>query len=65
MVRRGASRWDASPALPERRESGGTSAEELARLRAENARLPKAEKQWRLERETPRRAAASFAREVK
>lgn len=38
---------------------------ELARLRAENARLLKAEKEWQLEREILRRAAAYFAREVK
>jgi transposase len=36
---------------------------ELARLRAENARLAKAEKEWQLEREILRRAAAYFARE--
>ncbi|GJF25453.1 transposase [Streptomyces sp. HO565] len=54
-----------SQAVPERREAGGSSAEELARLRAENARLLKAEKEWQLEREILRRAAASFAREVK
>jgi transposase len=39
--------------------------EELARLRAENARLAKAEKEWQLEREILRRAAAYFAREMK
>ncbi|MGY3205741.1 hypothetical protein ACVW19_006256 [Streptomyces sp. TE5632] len=33
-------------------------AEELARLRAENARLLEAEKEWLLEREILRRAAA-------
>lgn len=38
---------------------------ELARLRAENARLLRAEKEWQLEREILRRAAAYFAREVK
>ncbi|OEJ28767.1 transposase [Streptomyces agglomeratus] len=38
---------------------------ELARLRAENARLAKAEKEWQLEREILRRAAAYFAREMK
>lgn len=38
---------------------------ELARLRAENARLVKAEKEWQLEREILRRAAAYFAREMK
>ncbi|MGY3062532.1 transposase [Streptomyces sp. TE3672] len=31
---------------------------ELARLRAENARLAKAEKEWQMEREILRRAAA-------
>jgi transposase len=54
-----------SQALPEHREAGGSPAEELARLRAENARLLKAEKEWQLEREILRRAAAYFAREVK
>ncbi|GHB34463.1 transposase [Streptomyces chryseus] len=38
---------------------------ELARLRAENTRLAKAEKEWQLEREILRRAAAYSAREVK
>lgn len=38
---------------------------ELTRLRAENARLTKAEKEWQLEREILRRAAAYFAREMK
>jgi transposase len=38
---------------------------ELARLRAENARLAKAEKEWQLEREILRRAAAYFAKEMK
>ncbi|MFI5770966.1 hypothetical protein ACIA74_20865 [Streptomyces sp. NPDC051658] len=38
---------------------------ELARLRAENARLAKAEKEWQLEREMLRRAAVYFAREMK
>ncbi|WP_406728651.1 transposase [Streptomyces sp. GD-15H] len=44
---------------------GQDPAAELARLRAENARLLKAEKEWQLEREILRRAAAYFAREVK
>lgn len=39
----------------------GTEADELARLRAENARLRGAEKEWQLEREILRRAAAYFA----
>ncbi len=39
--------------------------DELIRLRAENARLLKAEQEWRLEREILRRAAAYFAREMK
>ena len=46
----------------------GTEADELARLRAENARLRAenarlrgAEKEWQLEREILRRAAAYFA----
>jgi transposase len=38
---------------------------ELARLRAENGRLRKAEKEWELEREILRRAAAYFAKEMK
>ncbi|WP_329028161.1 transposase [Streptomyces sp. NBC_00690] len=38
---------------------------ELARLRAENTRLAKAEKEWQLEREILRRAAACVAREMK
>lgn len=40
-----------SQAVPERRKAGGSPAEELAQLRAENARLLKAEKEWQLERE--------------
>lgn len=39
--------------------------EELARLRAENSRLRKAGKEWELEREILRRAAAYFAKEMK
>jgi transposase len=39
--------------------------EELARLRAENSRLREAEKEWELEREILRRAAACFAKEMK
>ncbi|MET7552482.1 transposase [Streptomyces sp. NPDC005500] len=38
---------------------------ELARLRAENARLAKAEKEWQLARELLRQAAAYFTREMK
>lgn len=49
--------------------AGGTGGagyhEELARLRAENARLLKAEKEWQLEREILRRAAQFFAKEMK
>ena len=44
---------------------GEAQADELARLRAENARLRGAEKEWQLEREILRRAAAYFAKEVK
>jgi transposase-like protein len=44
---------------------GETESDELARLRAENARLRGAEKEWQLEREILRRAAAYFAKEVK
>ena len=58
-------RKDDAEAVPGRRAAGGSEAEEPARLRAENARLLKAEKEWRLEREILRRAAAYFAREVK
>ncbi|MGX1027529.1 hypothetical protein RKD37_002719 [Streptomyces ambofaciens] len=50
------------------RAPGGTAlspAEELARLRAEHQRLLRAEKEWQLEREILRRAAAYFARKVK
>ncbi|WKX05973.1 transposase [Streptomyces sp. NL15-2K] len=53
-----------SQALTERREAGGSPAEELVRLRAQNARLL-AETEWQLEREILRRAAAYFARWVK
>ncbi|MGH7732984.1 MAG: transposase [Gemmatimonadales bacterium] len=45
-------------------EAEGVQAE-LARLRAETARLLKAEKEWQLEREILRRAAAYFASEMK
>ena len=58
-------RKDEAGAVPEGRDGSVNTAEELARLRAENARLLKAEQEWRLEREIPRRAAAYFAREVK
>ncbi|KXF51968.1 transposase [Rhodococcus sp. SC4] len=52
---------------PEDRSTTGgeTQADELARLRAENARLRGAEKEWQLERDILRRAAAYFAKEVK
>jgi transposase len=40
------------------------AADELVRLRAENARPAKAEKEGQLEREILRRAAAYFAREM-
>ena len=48
---------------PEARSTAGgeTQADELARLRAENARLRGAEKEWQLERDILRRAAAYFA----
>ncbi|WUO09436.1 transposase [Streptomyces sp. NBC_00289] len=58
-------RRDEAQAVPGHRDAGGSVAEELARLRAENARLLKAEKEWHLERGILRRAAAYFAREVK
>lgn len=48
--------------MPEDRDGRGNTTEELARLRVENARLLKAEQEWRLEREILRRAAACFAR---
>ncbi|MDQ1005622.1 hypothetical protein QFZ82_000127 [Streptomyces sp. V4I23] len=51
--------------MPEGRDGSVSAAEELARLRAENVRLLKAEQEWRLEREILRRAAAYFAQEVK
>lgn len=57
-------RKDEADAVPGCRDTGG-EAEELARLRAENARLLKAEQEWRLEREILRRAATYFAREVR
>lgn len=44
--------------------SAASRAEELARLRAENARLPKAEKEWQPERD-PAAGSRPFAREVK
>lgn len=56
---------DEAQAAPVGRDGGVSTAEDLARLRAENARLLKAEQEWRLEREILRRAAAYFAREVK
>lgn len=40
-------------------------ADELARLREENARLVKAEREWQLEREILRRAAQYFAKEMR
>jgi transposase len=60
-------RKDTAQLAPERREAGtGQSpADEPARLRAENARLLKAERGWQLEREILRRAATYVAREVK
>lgn len=43
-------RKDESQAVPAHRDAGVGETEELARLRAENARLLKAEKEWQLER---------------
>lgn len=43
----------------------GSQEAEAAPLRAENARLLKAEKEWQLEREILRRAAQYFAKEMK
>ncbi|PWI04704.1 hypothetical protein DIZ27_43675 [Streptomyces sp. NWU339] len=59
-------RKDAAQQTSERRVGGGgeSPVEELARLRAENARLLKAEKEWQLEREILRRAAQYFAKEM-
>lgn len=45
--------------------ASGSPQDELARLRAENARLAKAERKWHLEREILCRAAAYSAREMK
>ncbi len=45
--------------------SGESRDEELARLRAENGRLRKAEKEWEIEREILRRAAAYLAKGMK
>lgn len=58
-------RKDEAQAAPVGRDGSVSAVEELPRLRAENARLLKAEKDWHLEREILRRAAAYFAREVK
>lgn len=56
-------RKDTVHSAPEPSDSSVQSlAEELTRLRAENQRLLK---EWQLEREILRRAAAYFAREVK
>ncbi|WP_436850235.1 transposase [Streptomyces monashensis] len=46
-------------------QSAESRDEELVRLRAENGRLRKAEKEWELEREILRRAAAYFTKEMK
>jgi transposase len=51
-------RKDEAQAAPQDRDGRGNAAEELARLRAENARLLKAEQEWQLEREIVRRARA-------
>ncbi len=45
--------------------TGESRDEELARLRAENGRLRRAEKEWELEREILRRAAQYFAKEIR
>ncbi|MFD3842773.1 hypothetical protein ACFWWC_42100, partial [Streptomyces sp. NPDC058642] len=58
-------RKDQAQAAPEDRDGSVSAAEELARLRAENVRLLKVQQRWQLEREIQRRAAGSFAREVK
>jgi transposase len=46
-------------------QAGESRDEELARLRAENGRLRRAEKEWELEREILRRAAQYFAKEMR
>lgn len=56
-------RKDEAQAAPEDRDGGVSAAEQLARLRAENTRLLKAEPEWQLEREILRRAMAYFAPE--
>jgi transposase len=58
-------RKDEAQAVLEGRDGSMSTAEELARLQAEDARLVKAEQEWQLEPEILRRAAAYFAREVK
>lgn len=58
-------RKDEAQAVPEGRDGSVSAAEDLARLRAENARLLKAEKEWQPEREILGRTAAYFAQEVK
>jgi transposase len=45
-------------------QSAESRDEELARLRVENGRLRKAEREWELEREILRRAAQYFAQEM-
>lgn len=57
-------RKDENQAVPGRRDTGG-EVDELARLRAENDQLLKAEEAWHIEREILRRAAAYLAREMK
>lgn len=57
-------RKDEAQAAPGSRDDGVGAADDPARLRTENARLLKAEKEWHLEREILRRAAACFVREV-
>jgi transposase len=58
---RGARHGHAAPVPAFDGDGGG----ELARLRADNARLLKAEMEWQLEREILRRAAQYFAKEMK
>ncbi|WTG05666.1 IS3 family transposase (plasmid) [Streptomyces sp. NBC_01590] len=55
-------RKDETQAAPEGRDGSVSVAEELARLRVENARLLKAEQEWQLEREILRRAASRLFR---
>ncbi|MEK2478657.1 transposase [Streptomyces noursei] len=58
-------RKEEDPATPKGRDVGASAVEELARLRVENSRLLKAEKEGQLEREILRQSAAYGGREMK